>query len=59
MSIEYISKGLIGKNLIKLDINNNAVNPFGAKALLHYLEQAHSLEVLLIYNCGLGTLGTK
>lgn len=59
MSIEYISKGLIGKNLIKLDISNNAVNPFGAKALLNYLEQAASLEVLLIYNCGLGTLGAR
>ena len=48
---------MIGKNLIKLDISNNAVNPFGAKALLHFLEQANSLEVLLIYNCGLGPLG--
>jgi Ran GTPase-activating protein 1 len=56
-SIEYIAKGLIGKNLIKLDISNNAVNPFGAKALLHFLEQGTSLEVLLIYNCGLGPLG--
>jgi Ran GTPase-activating protein 1 len=58
-SIEYISKGLIGKNLLKLDISNNAVNPYGAQALLHFLEQASSLEVLLIYNCGLGTLGAK
>ena len=58
-SIEFISKGLIAKNLIKLEISNNAVNPYGAKALLHYLEQAHSLKVLLIYNCGLGPLGVK
>ena len=57
ISIEYISKGLIGKNLLRLDISNNAVNPYGAKALLNYLEQAKSLEVLLISNCGLGPLG--
>lgn len=54
-----MSKGLVGKNLLKLDISNNAVNPYGAKALLHFLEQASSLQALLIYNCGLGTLGAK
>lgn len=30
---------------------------FGAKALLNFLNVAHSLEVLLIANCGLGPLG--
>lgn len=40
-----------------LDISHNAVNPYGAKALLHFLSQASSLEVLLISNCGLGPLG--
>jgi Ran GTPase-activating protein 1 len=29
-SIEHISTGLVGTNLIRLDISNNAVNPFGA-----------------------------
>jgi len=38
-----IATGLIGKNLIRLDISHNAVNPFGAKALLKYLSQASSL----------------
>lgn len=40
-----------------LDISHNAVNPFGAKALLNFLSSASSLEVLLIANCGLGPLG--
>lgn len=56
-SIESISIGLIGSKLLRLDISNNAVNPFGAMALLKYLEQAASLEVLLISNCGLGPIG--
>jgi Ran GTPase-activating protein (RanGAP) involved in mRNA processing and transport len=33
------------------------VNPYGAASLLIYLKQAASLEVLLIYNCGLGSGG--
>lgn len=57
-SIEHISTGLLGSGLLRLDISNNAVNPFGAEALLIYLRQATSLQVLLIYNCGLGALGT-
>lgn len=48
---------MIDSPLKVLDISNNAVNPFGAKALLNYLEKADKLEVLLIANCGLGTLG--
>ena len=45
--------------MLRLDISNNAVNPFGAEALLTYLNQATSLQVLLIYNFGLGALGTE
>ena len=56
-SIEFIATGLVGSNLLRLDISNNAVNPFGAASLLLYLQQAASLQVLLIYNCGLGPLG--
>jgi Ran GTPase-activating protein 1 len=57
-SIEFISSGLVGSGLLRLDISNNAVNPFGAEALLIYLKHAASLQVLLIYNCGLGAMGT-
>ena len=56
-SIEFIAQGLVGSNLLRLDISNNAVNPYGAESLLIYLKQAASLQVLLIYNCGLGPLG--
>ena len=56
-SIDMISEGLMGKKLLKLDISHNAVNPVGAKALLKYLSQATTLEVFLISNCGLGSLG--
>ena len=56
-SIEFIAKGLVGSQLIHLDISNNAVNPFGAESLLIYLKQAKTLQTLLIYNCGLGPLG--
>jgi Ran GTPase-activating protein 1 len=56
-SIEHISKGLVGSGLLQLDISSNAVNPYGAEALLIYLSQAASLQVLLIYNCGLGPMG--
>lgn len=33
------------------------MNPYGAKALLNFLNVGKSLEVLLISNCGLGPLG--
>ena len=29
-SIEFIATGLVGSRLIRMDISNNAVNPFGA-----------------------------
>lgn len=38
-----IATSLVGKNIKRLDISHNAVNPFGAKALLKYLCQADSL----------------
>jgi Ran GTPase-activating protein 1 len=56
-SIEHISNGLVGSRLLRLDISNNAVNPYGAEALLIFLSQAHSLQTMLINNCGLGPLG--
>ena len=52
-----MARGLVGSQLLRLDISNNAVNPFGAESLLIYLQQASTLQVLLIYNCGLGPLG--
>jgi Ran GTPase-activating protein (RanGAP) involved in mRNA processing and transport len=48
---------LTNTKLLHLDISHNAVNPFGAKALLNFLNQAKTLEVFLISNCGLGPLG--
>lgn len=47
----------MGSGLLRLDISSNAVNPYGAEALQIYLRQATSLQVLLIYNCGLGPYG--
>lgn len=37
-SIGFLGNGLIGKNIIELDISDNAVNPFGAIALSPFLE---------------------
>lgn len=37
-AIGFIANALIGKNLLALDISNNAVNPFGALALSVYLK---------------------
>jgi Ran GTPase-activating protein (RanGAP) involved in mRNA processing and transport len=48
---------LSNTQLKNLDISHNAVNPYGAKALLNFLNTAKSLEVFLISNCGLGPLG--
>jgi Ran GTPase-activating protein (RanGAP) involved in mRNA processing and transport len=56
-SIRSISLSLKGINLKRIDFSNNAVNLHGAKQFLEYLEQASTLEVLLIANCGLGPLG--
>ncbi|EAS05158.1 Ran GTPase-activating protein (macronuclear) [Tetrahymena thermophila SB210] len=58
-AIGFLGNGLIGKNIIELDISDNAVNPFGAIALSPFLEQATSLKVFLINNAGLGIDGVK
>ncbi|KRX04355.1 hypothetical protein PPERSA_03595 [Pseudocohnilembus persalinus] len=58
-SLQYIGDSLIGKNIIELDLSDNAVNPFGAKALQNYLSQAKSLKKFYINNCGLGPEGTE
>ena len=42
-SIEHISKALANTKLLHLDISHNAVNPYGAKALLNFLNVANSL----------------
>jgi len=52
-----LSDALIGKQIQKLDISNNALGPSGALALSDFLLQAGNLRVLLINNCGLGIDG--
>jgi len=52
--MKFIGDSFIGKNIIKLDFSNNAVNPFGAIAISSYLKQAISLKTFLINNAGLG-----
>jgi len=52
-----LAKSLIGKKITYLNISNNAVSINGAKALLHFLEQASTLRSFLISNCGLGIFG--
>jgi len=37
-AIGFLANGLIGKNIIELDISDNAVNPFGAIALSSFLD---------------------
>ncbi|EGR29208.1 ran gtpase-activating protein 1, putative [Ichthyophthirius multifiliis] len=56
-AISFLGNSLIGKNITELDISDNAVNPFGAKALVPFLEQATNLKVFLINNGGLGIDG--
>lgn len=43
--------------MLKLDVSFNAISDNGAKALQPLLLQANSLEVLIIFNCGLGPTG--
>lgn len=54
-----MADSLIGKQIQKLDISNNALGPTGAIALSDFLLQASSLRVLLINNCGLGIDGVS
>jgi len=56
-SLDIFAGSLIGKNIISLDLSNNAVNPFGAKAISTFLKQSASLRTFLISNCGLGIDG--
>jgi len=57
-ALEFLTKPLINKpNFIALDLSNNAVGPNGATAISGYLEQAKSLKIFLINNCGLGIQG--
>ncbi|KAM3147222.1 hypothetical protein pb186bvf_000938 [Paramecium bursaria] len=54
---QYLGTGLIGLNIISIDLSNNAVNPYGADALKPFLKQAHTLQKLYLNNCGLGIKG--
>jgi len=56
-SLSAFGGALTGKNLLRIDISNNAVGPNGSTALAPYLSQASSLRVFLINNCGLGIDG--
>ena len=37
-ALKFLGDSLIGKQIIALDLANNAVNPFGAKAFSGFLE---------------------
>lgn len=58
-SLGFMGDSLIGKNVIEIDLSDNAVNPFGAIAFSRYLSQATSLKKFYINNCGLGPEGTE
>lgn len=55
--MRFLADSLIGIQIQKLDISNNALGPSGALALSNFLLQAQNLKVLLINNCGLGIDG--
>jgi len=50
---------MLNKQIVSLNISDNAVNPFGAIALSSFLESAHSLKIFSIDNAGLGIDGVK
>ena len=58
-AIEFLATAFVAKPLRAIDFSNNAVNPFGATAFSIYLNQAATLRVLHINNCGLGPQGVE
>lgn len=57
--LAYVSKPIIGRNLVFINVSNNAVGMHGAKAFARILEEATKLKYFYSTNCGLGTLGIK
>ena len=57
--VSFICDPFIGKNLVELDLSDNAINPYGAIRLSKYILEASSLKVFYINNAGLGPAGTK
>lgn len=57
--LAYISKPVFGRNLIYINVSNNACGVNGAKAFASILLEATKLKYFYSTNCGLGTLGIK
>ena len=55
----YLCDPFIGKQLVSLDLSDNAINPFGAIRVSKFLLNAKTLKILLINNAGLGPEGNK
>jgi Ran GTPase-activating protein 1 len=52
--LEIIAKALFPKNLIEIDLSDNAFGPDGIKAFECLLLGGLNLKVLKVTNCGLG-----
>lgn len=53
-SLEVMVRALMNKQIVQLDLSNNAFGPAGIKSFDFLLKEMHSLKVLKVTNCGLG-----
>jgi Ran GTPase-activating protein 1 len=55
--LEIIAKALLPKNLIEIDLSDNAFGPDGIKAFECLLLGGLNLKIVKVTNCGLGPEG--
>ena len=56
-SLEVMAKALLPKQLIEIDLSDNAFGPDGIRAFECLLKDDKNLKILKVTNCGLGPEG--
>ena len=56
-SLEVMAKALLPKQLIEIDLSDNALGPDGIRAFECLLKDDKNLKILKVTNCGLGPEG--
>ena len=58
-SLKFLIDAIMDKQIIELNLRDNAFGPAGVSAYVDFLEKCPTLEILNVTNCGLGPMGSS
>ena len=58
-SLEVLVRALMKKNIVNLNLSDNAFGPAGIESFDFLLKEMKSLKTLKVSNCGLGPVSTR